>query len=78
MSPDLADEAGQTALHMTASAGHSQCLSLLLEAKAALDQADLLGRTALHLAAKFREPDAVQLPTWPLRTCFTFGHSWTF
>ncbi|CAK9035325.1 unnamed protein product [Durusdinium trenchii] len=67
MSPDLADEAGQTALHMTASAGHSQCLSLLLEAKAALDQADLLGRTALHLAAKFREPDAVQLPTWPLR-----------
>ena len=50
--PDAANEAGRTALHAAALAGHGECLGLLLEAGAAKNQEDGSGQTALHLAAE--------------------------
>lgn len=62
--PDLADQSGKTSLHVAASAGHAQCVRLLIEANATVDMEQGHGRyglTALHMAAHRGHIEVVQL-----------------
>lgn len=48
---DIKDSAGSTALHLSATGGHSDAVSLLLGHGASTSVLDLFGRTPLQLAA---------------------------
>ena len=50
--PEGTDQEGFTALHKAARAGHSACVSLLLEANAAINKEDSGRETALYLATE--------------------------
>ncbi|CAK9009098.1 Ankyrin-1 (ANK-1) (Ankyrin-R) (Erythrocyte ankyrin) [Durusdinium trenchii] len=60
LSPD-ADKVDWTALRAAARAGNVQCLTLLLEAGAEIEQKDVYGRTALHWAAFEGRLEVVEL-----------------
>ena len=61
--PEGTDEDGVTALHHAAFAGHSPCVSLLLEAHAAVDKEDANGSrlTALYWALEEKHMGVVRL-----------------
>mmetsp|Transcript_28507 Transcript_28507/g.66922 ORF Transcript_28507/g.66922 Transcript_28507/m.66922 type:complete len:202 (+) Transcript_28507:50-655(+) len=52
--PDIADNDGQSPLHLAAGSGHADVVRLLLEASADQGRVDRRGRTPLHLAAGSR------------------------
>lgn len=55
----LTDDRGGTALHLSAEFGHSEILSILIEAGASVNARDNSGSTPLHRAAAMGDADSV-------------------
>lgn len=49
-----------SALHISAYQGHKECIEILLEFGADVDQKDAQGRTAMHCAAAGGQPESLQ------------------
>ncbi|KAF2100719.1 ankyrin [Rhizodiscina lignyota] len=58
---DSPGEAGETALHLAASIGSTQCMDLLIQKGAFINKRDSKGRSALHYAASSSQVECIDM-----------------